>query len=86
MLTLIMHTKYSFGALGDPEIQKELEHGVMDRVRSEYPQIEWVNVFLLGSHEYLDVFRSPDMSTAMKVGALIRTLPHAHAVVWPANE
>ena len=86
MHTFIMHTQYSPDALGTAQSQEELERRVMDRIRSECPQMEWINVSILGPYDCLDVFRAPDIDTALKVATLMRTLAHAHTEVWPATE
>ena len=86
MHTFIMHTQYSPDTLSPTQSQEDLERHVVDHIRSEFPQIEWVNVVILGPHDYLDVFRAPDMNTALKVATLIRTLAHAHTEVWQPTE
>jgi uncharacterized protein with GYD domain len=59
----------------------------MEQVRSECPGVEWVgNYAILGPWDYLDIFRAPDIETAMKVATLIRTFGHAQTEVWPGTE
>ncbi|MEJ2699606.1 MAG: GYD domain-containing protein [Desulfuromonadales bacterium] len=39
-----------------------------------------------GGSDYLDVFRAPDIETAMKVSTIVRAFGHAHTEVWAATE
>lgn len=87
MPTFVMVTRLSSGALRSPRSLEELERQAMERVRSECPGVEWINNYaILGAYDYLDIFRAPDVETAMKVATLIRTFGHAHTEVWPATE
>ena len=87
METYVMLSRLAAGALESPKTLESLEKQVMERIRSECPQVEWVHNFaLLGPYDYLDVFRAPDTETAFKVATLIRTLGHAHTEVWGATE
>ena len=49
--------------------------------------VEWLaNYAILGPYDYLDIFRAPDVETAMKVATIVRTFGHAHTEVWAATE
>ncbi|MBI5439805.1 MAG: GYD domain-containing protein [Deltaproteobacteria bacterium] len=87
METFVMVTRLSPDAVESPEKIEELEAQVMERIRSECPQIKWTqNLTLLGPWDYLDTFEAPDVETAMKASTLVRTYGHAHTEVWPATE
>lgn len=87
MTTFIMLTRLSPDALRSPKSLEKLEQDVMDRIRSECPEVEWVHNFaLLGPYDYLDVFRAEDMNTAFKVATIVRTFGHAHTEIWAAAE
>ncbi|HTG82801.1 MAG TPA: GYD domain-containing protein [Geobacteraceae bacterium] len=87
MLTFVMLTRLSPDALRSPGSLEELEHKVMDQVRMECSQVEWLHNFaILGPCDYLDIFRAPDLESAMKVATIIRTFGHASTEVWTATE
>jgi uncharacterized protein with GYD domain len=87
MPTFVMLTRLSPDALRSPKSLEDLEREVMDRIRSECRQVEWVHNFaILGPYDYLDIFRAPDIDTAFKVATLIRSFGHAHTEVWTAIE
>ncbi|MCK4816777.1 GYD domain-containing protein [bacterium] len=87
MPTFVMLTRLSPDALRSPKSLEDLEREVMDRIRSECRQVEWVHNFaILGPYDYLDIFRAPDIDTAFKVATLIRSFGHAHTEVWTATE
>jgi uncharacterized protein with GYD domain len=87
MQTFIMLTRLAPEAARSPHGVETLAHEVMSSVRSECPQVEWLHSYaLMGPHDYLDVFRAPDVETAMKVATLIRIFGHSHTEVWPATE
>lgn len=87
MLTFIMLTRLSPDALTSPATLEELEQRVEEHIRNEYPQVEWLNNFaVLGQCDYLDIFRAPDLDTAMGVATVIRTYGHASTEVWAATE
>lgn len=87
MPTFIMLTKLSPESLRSPQSLEELEGEVMDRIRSECPQVEWVQNFaVLGPYDYMDVFRAEDIDMAFKIATIVRTFGHAHTEVWAARE
>lgn len=87
MPTFVMLTRLSPGALRSPQTLEELERQVMEQVRAECPQVEWVhNYAILGGCDYLDIFNAPDIETAMKISTIIRTYGHAHTEIWTAAE
>jgi len=87
MQTFIMLTSLSPDALKSPQTLEELESLAMEKIRSECPRVEWVSNFaILGRYDYLDIFKAPDIETAMKVSTIIRTFGHAHTEVWGATE
>ena len=87
METFVMLTRLAPGALESPKSLESLEKQVMERIRSECPDVEWVHNFaVLGPYDYIDVFRAPDTQSAFKVATLVRTLGHAHTEVWGATE
>ena len=87
MLTFVMLTRLSPGALRSPQSLEELEEQVKERISSECPQVEWVhNYAILGACDYLDIFTAPDLETAMKVSTIVRTYGHAHTEIWTAAQ
>ena len=87
MLTFIMLTRLSPGALRSPRSLEELEQQVKEQIQTDCPEIEWVhNYAVLGDCDYLDIFKAPDMEAALKVAAIVRTSGHAHAEIWTATE
>lgn len=82
-----MLTRVSPDALGDPAAYERLERGVVERIRTDCPEVDWIlNLAVLGPYDYLDVFRAPDNETAMKVSVIVRSRGHAHVEVWAAEE
>jgi uncharacterized protein with GYD domain len=58
---------------------------VKDKVKEFCPAVAWIaNYAILGPWDYVDIFEAPDMETAMKVAALVRSYGGAHTEVWPA--
>ncbi len=87
MATFILLTRVSSDAVKSPKSLEELEREAMKHIQSQCPEVEWVHNFaVLGAYDYLDIFRAPDMETAFKVSALIRTFGHAKTEVWPATD
>jgi uncharacterized protein with GYD domain len=87
MATFIMLTRIEPAALATPHAIETLERHAADRIKAACPEVEWVhNYAVLGPYDYVDVFRAPDIATAMKVAALVRIWGHAHTEVWPAAD
>jgi hypothetical protein len=87
MQTFIMITRISPDALSSPSSLEELERQAMKHIRSQCPDVEWLHNFaILGPCDYVDIFRAPDIDTAMKVSTIIRTFAHAGTEIWPATE
>jgi hypothetical protein len=87
MQTFAMLTRLTPMALQSPHSLEELEHKVMEHVRLACPSVTWISSYaVLGPHDYLDIFRAPDLDTASRVSALVRTYGHAHTEVWPLTE
>ena len=85
--TFVLLTRLSPDALQSPQALEELEREAARRIRSECPQVEWVNnCAVLGPYDYLDIFRAPDLETAAKVATIVRVFGHAHTEVWGAVE
>jgi len=83
----IMLTTLSHGSLDNPQSLEELEHRVIERVHAECPTVEWVsNYAILGAADYVDIFKAPDIDTAMRLAIIFRTVGHADVEIWPATE
>jgi len=87
MPTFVMMTALSPDALKSPKSLEDLERHVMEKIKSECPQVKWVhNYAILGRYDYLDIFDAPDIETAMKVSTVIRTFGHAKTEIMAAAE
>jgi uncharacterized protein with GYD domain len=87
MLTFVMLTRLSPDALRSPETLEQLEQAAMEHVHRDCPRVEWLHNFaILGPCDYLDIFRAPDLGTALQVAAIIRTYGHGTTEVWTAAE
>lgn len=87
MNTFVMFTRISPEAAHSPKELGMLERQTMDHVHAECPKIKWIASYaLLGPYDYLDIFTAPDVETATKVSAIVRTYGHAHSEVCPATE
>lgn len=87
MGVFVMLTRLEPGAVRSPHGLERLERDVMERVRADCPEVEWVGSYaVLGPCDYLDIFRAKDVESATRVSALIRTHGHAKTEIWAATE
>jgi uncharacterized protein with GYD domain len=87
MATYIMLTRLSHQALQSPRSLESLSHEVMERIRSECPEVRWqASYVVLGPADYVDIFTAPDNAMATKVATIIRTFGHATTEIWAATE
>jgi len=87
MQTFIMLTRLASTALQSPRSLEELERRAMQHVRQSCPNVQWVGSYaVLGPCDYVDIFKAPDVDTASKVSALLRTYGHAQTEIWAATE
>lgn len=87
MQTFIMFTRLSPDAVKSPKSLEEIEKKVMNKVRTECPDIEWVHNFaVMGPYDYVDIFRAPNELSAFKLSTLVRSLGHCTTEIWGATE
>lgn len=87
MANFIMLTRLTHGALQSPSSLENLENEVMERIRAECPEVEWLSSYaVLGPCDYLDIFQAPDIDTATKIATIVRTFGHADTEIWAATE
>lgn len=87
MSTFIMLTKLSGNVSRTAPNLEQLERSAVDHVQQQCPNVRWLHSYaVLGRPDYVDVFTAPDIETAMKVSALVRTFGAADTEVWPAVE
>jgi hypothetical protein len=84
MDTFIMLTRLSPASLHSPARLEELEQRVTEAIRTECPTVEWISSYAIaGPYDYLDLFKAPNLESALKVATLVRTFGHAHTEIWP---
>jgi uncharacterized protein with GYD domain len=87
MQTFVMLTRLTPDAVRSPPALEDLERKVAAHVKATCPHVEWVGSYaVLGPYDYLDIFRAPDLDTASKVSAVVRTYGHAQTETWAATE
>jgi uncharacterized protein with GYD domain len=85
MQTFVMLTRLAPGSVSSPKALEGVEREAMDAVRKNCPEVNWIGSYaVLGPCDYLDIFEAPDITSATRVSALIRTFGHAHTEVWGA--
>lgn len=86
MPTFMMQTRLAAEAFRVPRSLEDRERRVMNRVRAECPEVKWLASYvILGPCDYVDMFEAPDVETATKVSAIVRTFGHATTEVWCAT-
>ena len=76
MQTFVMLTCLTSEAVRSPRALEELER--TQHVRDACPHGEWIGSYaVLGPYDYVDIFRAPNLDTATKVSAIVRTYGHA---------
>ncbi|WP_028216548.1 GYD domain-containing protein [Paraburkholderia oxyphila] len=85
MPEFILMTRLSPEALRSPANAEAHEERALERIARACPGVEWKHSYaMLGQYDFLDIFSAPDLQTAMRVSALMRTLGRSHSEVWPA--
>ena len=87
MPLFVMLTRLVPGSVIVPSGLEEKEKRVMERIRAECPDVEWLSSYaLLGPYDYLDLFKAPSVDAALRVSTLVRTQGHAQTEVWAGTE
>jgi uncharacterized protein with GYD domain len=87
MSIFILLTRMSPEVLKTPASMETLEKRAVEHIELECPEVKWLHSYvLLGPYDYLDIFWAPDIETALKVSAMIRTFGRAHSEIWAATE
>lgn len=87
MQIFIMLTRLEPTALSSPKSLEDLEKHAMKQIRNRCPEVNWkYNLAVLGGCDYLDIFEAPNVETAMKVAAIIRSFGHGTTEIWSGAE
>jgi len=90
MAAFIVLTRLSYQALNSWRSLADLSGEIMKRIRDAYAGVELTATYVVldcgALAGYVDIFTAPDIETATKVAAVIRTYGHATAEIWPATE
>ena len=90
MAAFIVLTRLSYQALNSWRSLADLSGEIMKRIRDAYAGVELTATYVVldcgALAGYVDIFTAPDIETATKVAAIIRTYGHATTEIWPATE
>ena len=87
MQTFIMLTRLEPGAMRSSQSLEDLERKAMDGVRKSCSDVKWLGSYaVVGPYDYVDIFQTPNIDTASKVSALVRTHGHTRTEIWAATE
>jgi uncharacterized protein with GYD domain len=84
MQSFLMQTRLAPEAFRFPRSLEDRERKVMNRIRADCPGVRWIKSYVvLGPCDYIDLFEAPDVETATRVSAIVRTFGNATTEVWP---